>query len=95
MPKFISFLTTLFVLSFSFASTHGGGVFAVGEKEMGYFIKADGENISFAYGKIINGNWDVSIKSLPHYELASEQHQDLKKALVQSAIDKQWVYLQD
>ena len=101
MRKIISFLTISFTLSLGFASTHGGGVFSVGDKEIltkiqsAKIIYSAGEKlgkINVAYGNVDPANqWSIEKANISAASV--DQNSSLFEALQKSEVTKSWVEL--
>jgi len=91
MKKLI--ITVSILLSqWSFAGTGGGGVMMISPEKMPQIVYHMGEQdgvVSFAYGKLVNGNWNVQKVEMPEADLL--KYNSVTEALEASKIISEWV----
>ncbi len=91
--KTLILFVTLIVSQFSFAGTGGGGVMMMSSikdsaSEIVYHMGEQDGVVRFAYGQLVQGQWQVQNAQVSTEELASSP--EYSNALKQSQILKNW-----
>lgn len=98
MSKFLFSIIVVLSVSSALAGTHGGGVLAVAASKFGdlqsnpevvFHIGETDNTVKFAYGQLVNGQWQVQKLEFPTADIQGDLQ--AVKALELSKNSKTWV----